>query len=235
MTESRFASTRWNLVQLAGGENSPEGRAALEELCSRYWYPLYAFLRRSGRAPEEAADLVQGLFTSLIERESLGGADRDLGRFRSWLLGALNHHVADVYKHKQALKRGGGHAIVSIDVDLAEIDEKEGQHRAGEAEEGEPQPGSQIAWQPHAARDQDADENHAGEGDAPGNDGRGRQVVEGDFREHEGAAPQGGQHGQVEDVAWARWCRHARRAAARGRAHGRCFGAFGHGLYATYL
>lgn len=120
MTKSRFTSTRWSMVQLAGGENSPEGRAALEELCSRYWYPLYAFLRRSGRAPEEAADLVQGLFVSLIERESLGGADRDLGRFRSWLLGALNHHVADVYKHKQALKRGGGHAIVSIDVDLAE-------------------------------------------------------------------------------------------------------------------
>ena len=120
MAESRFASTRWSLVQLAGGERSPEGRAALEELCSRYWYPLYAFLRRSGRGPADAADLVQGLFTSLIERESLRGVDRDKGRFRSWLLGALKHHVANAYKRDQALKRGGGHTIVAIDVGLAE-------------------------------------------------------------------------------------------------------------------
>jgi RNA polymerase sigma factor (sigma-70 family) len=118
---SRFVSTRWSLVQLAGGGNTPEGREALEELCSRYWHPLYSYLRRSGHAPAEAADLVQGLFVSLIGRESIGRVDRDMGRFRSWLLGALNHHVIDVHNHEQTLKCGGGHAIVSIDLDQAEL------------------------------------------------------------------------------------------------------------------
>ena len=120
MAKSSFMTTRWSVVHLAGGPGSPEGRAALEELCARYWYPLYAFLRRSGSQPDEAADLVQGLFTSLIERESLMGVHHDMGRFRSWLLGALKHHVADARKHEAALKRGGGEKLLSIDLEGAE-------------------------------------------------------------------------------------------------------------------
>ena len=76
-----FATTRWGLVRAAGGQD-PAGRAALGELCARYGYPLYAYLRRGGHAREEADDLVQGFFASLIERDELGVLEVEGGRFR---------------------------------------------------------------------------------------------------------------------------------------------------------
>ena len=77
------------------GDSSPETRAAFEAVCKAYWYPLYAFLRRKGHRPHEAADLTQGFFAHLAEKRTLGRADRARGRFRNFLLGSLKNFVRD--------------------------------------------------------------------------------------------------------------------------------------------
>ena len=82
-----FPTTSWGRILEAGDPAAPESRAALEELCRDYWYPLYAFARRKGDDPETAQDLVQGLFASLLERDELRGLEPDRGRFpRSFLM-----------------------------------------------------------------------------------------------------------------------------------------------------
>jgi RNA polymerase sigma-70 factor (ECF subfamily) len=104
----------------AAGTRDPAARLALEELCGRYWYPLYAYLRRGGHAPEAASDLVQGFFASVIERDELGELAEEGGRFRSWLVGALRHFVAHEREHAAAWKRGGRARVVSLDAGEAE-------------------------------------------------------------------------------------------------------------------
>ncbi|MHC5047178.1 MAG: RNA polymerase sigma factor [Planctomycetota bacterium] len=90
-TASRFQTTSWTLIRRAG--TSPE---ELEALLSRYWSPVYAYLRRTGQSPEDAADLTQGFLTKVIEdRKLITRADSGRGRFRSFLLVALNNFVAD--------------------------------------------------------------------------------------------------------------------------------------------
>ena len=116
---ARFATTRWALVH-AAGTRAPAARAALEELCARYWYPLYAYLRRGGHGHEAASDLVQGFLAELIEREQLGALSAEGGRFRAWLVAALRHFVAHERERAAAWKRGGRARIVSLDADEAE-------------------------------------------------------------------------------------------------------------------
>lgn len=103
----RFQTTRWSLVLAAGGTTSPRSKAALEALCHLYWYPVYAYVRRSGKTPEDAEDLTQGLFADLLNRKDLQAADPSRGRFRSWLLGCAKHYLANQHDQKTALKRGG--------------------------------------------------------------------------------------------------------------------------------
>ncbi len=102
-----FAATRWTLVLRAKG-NTPEARQALGELCEAYWQPVFRFLRRSGRDEDSARDLTQDFFTRLLERNSLAAADPARGRFRSFLLGALKHFLADTWDYEHRQKRGGG-------------------------------------------------------------------------------------------------------------------------------
>lgn len=104
-----FQSTRWTLVLAAAGEGATPSQSheALSELCRIYWRPVYLFLRRTGHAPDDAQDLTQGFFADLIETRSYARADREKGRFRSFLLGALKHFVADERAKQQTLKRGG--------------------------------------------------------------------------------------------------------------------------------
>ena len=104
----------------AGVRVSPESRNALAVLCAAYWYPLYAFIRRKGRRPEEALDLTQDYFVRLLERETVAAADPGRGRFRSFLLADCTRFLADCHERDHAAKRGGGVAIVSIDVRDAE-------------------------------------------------------------------------------------------------------------------
>jgi len=98
---------------LAAGRG--ESRPALEDLCRGYWYPLYAFARRRGESHDGAADLVQGFFAQLLERGDLADVAPDKGRFRSFLLASLSHHMSGERDRERALKRGGGHETLRID------------------------------------------------------------------------------------------------------------------------
>jgi RNA polymerase sigma factor (sigma-70 family) len=110
-----FPTTRWTLV-LAAREGSPEARrAALGTLLSSYWRPVYVYLRRKGLAPEAAEDAVQGLFLRLLEQDAIARLDPGRGRFRSYLLTSLEHHLVNLHEHDSALKRGGGERVVPLE------------------------------------------------------------------------------------------------------------------------
>jgi RNA polymerase sigma-70 factor (ECF subfamily) len=94
--------------------------SAWEQLCRSYWYPLYAYLRRSGHGPHDAQDLTQGFIASLIEKHELQGVQPGRGKFRSFLLCTLKHYLSDERRKARAQKRGGGQPLVSIDEDAAE-------------------------------------------------------------------------------------------------------------------
>jgi RNA polymerase sigma factor (sigma-70 family) len=112
-----FTSTRWTIVLEAGDSAAASAQAlsALSELCQIYWRPLYVFLRKRGYGSEDAQDLTQGFFAHLIESRAYAHADREKGRFRSFLLGALKHFIADARDRGRALKRGGGIILEKLD------------------------------------------------------------------------------------------------------------------------
>jgi DNA-directed RNA polymerase specialized sigma24 family protein len=116
----RFATTQWSLVLAAGERGSAGAEEALARLCSLYWYPVFAFVRRQGHRSAEAEDLTQGFFARLIEKGDLGDADRSRGRFRSFLLTACQHFLSNERDRTRAKKRGGGLLPVAIDVAAAE-------------------------------------------------------------------------------------------------------------------
>lgn len=116
-TAPGFRTTRWNLV-LDAVAPERDSRAALETLCSTYWYPLYGFVRRHGRSHEDAQDLVQAFFTRLIEKRDWR-VDPERGRFRSFLMAAMRNFMANARDHDQADKRGGGAPLVSIDAEAS--------------------------------------------------------------------------------------------------------------------
>ena len=118
-----FAPTHWSVVLLTAQSQSPEAaHAALTILCQTYWPPLYTFLRRRGRSPSDAQDLTQAFFAHLIERNTLAHANRNKGQLRTFLLGSLQHFLANEHDRAQAFKRGGGHQIVSLDDQLMEAE-----------------------------------------------------------------------------------------------------------------
>lgn len=117
--QAHFATTHWSLVLDARG-SSPQSQAALAELCRRYWYPIYAYLRRRGATPENASDLTQDFFATLLEKEYLEAADRQRGRFRAFLLTAVTRFAAKSHERDQAQKRGGGGRLLSLDVSEGE-------------------------------------------------------------------------------------------------------------------
>jgi len=116
---ARFATTRWSVVLATRGD-APESRAALETLCAAYWYPLYAFARRRGSSPEDAQDLVQGLFLTLLRRSSLADADPARGRFRTFLLTAFQRHASHERARAAAAKRGGDRERLPFEIDDGE-------------------------------------------------------------------------------------------------------------------
>ncbi|MGB0581725.1 MAG: RNA polymerase sigma factor [Limisphaerales bacterium] len=118
--QHQFATTCWTQILAAGGNDSSVARASLEQLCGAYWYPLYAFARQSGQGPENAQDLTQGFFCRLLENNYLAQADREKGRFRTFMLSAFKHFMAKEWRREQALKRGGDREFISIDGSEAE-------------------------------------------------------------------------------------------------------------------
>ncbi len=110
-----FATTHWSVVLCAGESQTPQSAVALDKLCSSYWYPLYAFVRNSGHGPEESRDLTQEFFARLLEKKWLKAADPQRGRFRTFLLSALKHFLANEWDRAQSLKRGGGREHIALD------------------------------------------------------------------------------------------------------------------------
>ena len=115
-----FVTTHWSLVVSAREGQSPQSAAALEKLCRAYWYPLYAYIRRSGQSKENAEDLTQAFFARLLEKKFLDAAQQERGRFRSFLLIALKRFMANEWERAHAQKRGGFQTQLSLDTEMAE-------------------------------------------------------------------------------------------------------------------
>jgi DNA-directed RNA polymerase specialized sigma24 family protein len=118
-----FHTTHWTLVMRARETQSDaSSQKALSNFCEAYWPPLYAFLRHRGHASPESQDLVQGFFAHMLQQNTLSRADQEKGRLRTFLLGSLQNFLFNEYDRARALKRGGGHQIVSIDDYLPEAE-----------------------------------------------------------------------------------------------------------------
>lgn len=115
--QRQFATTHWSLVGAAkpGEVSQTRAREALEELCRAYWYPLYAFVRSGGYSADDAQDLTQAFFARIIETGGFATADRERGRFRSYLLGAMKHFLANEWHRARRHKRGGQVQIIEWD------------------------------------------------------------------------------------------------------------------------
>src|SRR5262249_48954984 len=121
-----FRTTHWSVV-LTAQEESPAAHEALEKLCRIYWRPICSFVQRQGFGLEEAKDLTQGFFASLLEHRNLDAVRKEQGRLRSYLLGAVKYFLADERRRAMAIKRGKGQRLIPLD-----------ELRAGERIEMEP-------------------------------------------------------------------------------------------------
>ena len=136
-----FATTQWTVVLAAGDRESPQAAEALENLCRTYWYPLYAFIRRKGHAAAEAEDLTQEFFARLLSRDFPAGIKPVGGKFRSYLLTALQHFLTNEWQRARAAKRGGGNTVLS----LQEMD-AEGRYRLESADNATPETTFDRQW-----------------------------------------------------------------------------------------
>ncbi len=120
-SEHSFHTTRWSLVsRLRTQDDESAARVALSELCSRNWFPVYAFIRRMGMSASDAEDATQGFFQHVLTHDLLMKAQRERGRFRSFLLGCLKHFLGNEWQKAQAQRRGGHLAAVHLDALEAE-------------------------------------------------------------------------------------------------------------------
>jgi DNA-directed RNA polymerase specialized sigma24 family protein len=136
-----FHTTHWSIVTRAADTDAPDSLAALERLCRAYWYPLYAFVRRRGHDSEEARDLTQGFFAVLLEKNYVADADISRGRFRTFLLAAMNHYLANEWNRAHTRKRGGGTVRFSLDALDAET-----RYRIEPADTAEPERSYDRRW-----------------------------------------------------------------------------------------
>lgn len=116
-----FVTTQWSVVLAAGGQDSTVAREALEQLCNTYWYPLYAFARRHGCSPADAQDMTQEFFARLLKGNWVAQADQQRGRFRTFLLTAMKHFMANEWHKARAQKRSARQPVISLDDTSAEI------------------------------------------------------------------------------------------------------------------
>jgi RNA polymerase sigma-70 factor (ECF subfamily) len=114
-----FSTTNWSLVVCAGAKGT-SARSALETLCRRYWFPLYAFVRREGYTEHDAQDLTQAFFAQFLAKDYFHGIDRSRGKFRSFLLACMRHFLANARDFTRAAKRGGGRISLPLDFSYAE-------------------------------------------------------------------------------------------------------------------
>jgi len=115
-----FRTTRWSVVCAAAASAPPAARrAALETLCAAYWRPLFAYASRRGLGRAAAEDRVQGFFARWIEKDDAAAATPERGRFRSFLLAAFAHYLANEHDRERTRKRGGDRELRSIDTAAA--------------------------------------------------------------------------------------------------------------------
>jgi RNA polymerase sigma factor (sigma-70 family) len=138
---SQFVTTHWSVVLAAADRYAPDSQEALSQLYSDYFYPLYAFIRRRGNGPPEAEDLVQEFFARLLEKGYLANLKREGGRFRSFLLTALKHFLANQWEQARTQKRGGGQRLFALD----ELD-AEGRYQLEPVEHATPESLYERRW-----------------------------------------------------------------------------------------
>jgi len=112
---AQFTTTHWSVVVAAGDATLPGAAEALEELCRAYWYPLYAYVRRSGHSQEDAQDLTQEFFQRLLTSDWIARADQAKGRFRTFLLCGMKNFLGNEWQKAGRLKRGGGKVFVALE------------------------------------------------------------------------------------------------------------------------
>jgi RNA polymerase sigma factor (sigma-70 family) len=115
-----FVTTHWSAVLTAARSDTTRARAALEQLCRKYWQSLYVYVRGTGRSREEAEDLTQEFFARWLASNTVARADPARGRFRSFLLISLKHFLANEWEKARAQKRGGGAQLIPLEFDTAE-------------------------------------------------------------------------------------------------------------------
>lgn len=116
-----FATTQWSLiVEAARNDSMQSTRDALSTMCERYWYPLYAYVRRRGFKPDECSDLTQAFFAQFLEKNSIEHADPKRGRFRTFLLSSLKNFITNQWRHDQTQKRGGHLKKFSLEINQGE-------------------------------------------------------------------------------------------------------------------
>lgn len=114
---SPFPLTRWTAVlSLRDEGNGDKAHAIINDLCKNYWYPIYSFARRYGHSPEDAQDLTQGFFCSVLNQNLFASARPDQGRMRTYLITAFRRYMGDVHERATALKRGGNEEVISLDM-----------------------------------------------------------------------------------------------------------------------
>jgi RNA polymerase sigma factor (sigma-70 family) len=114
-SQGTFVTTHWSVVISAAQGEPAAAAAALESLCRTYWYPLYAYVRRKGHAPEEAEDLTQAFFARLLEKGYLARAHPARGKFRTFLLSSMQRFLINEWEKLRAAKRGAGQSAVPWD------------------------------------------------------------------------------------------------------------------------
>ncbi|MCB1123899.1 MAG: sigma-70 family RNA polymerase sigma factor [Verrucomicrobiae bacterium] len=117
---SAFPTTHWSVVLMAGAQNQPDGRKALESLCLNYWFPIYSYIRRRGRSHHEAEDLTQDFLARLLARDDLERACPERGRFRTFLLTSVKNFLTNDWHKQHTAKRGSGIPVLSLDLEGAE-------------------------------------------------------------------------------------------------------------------
>ena len=115
-----FPNTRWSIVLAATQTETTDATVALEALCRAYWYPLYAYARRSGQSPHDAQDLAQEFFARLLAHRWLADADREKGKLRTFLITAFKNFMAKEWRRAAAEKRGNAQTPLPLDTSIAE-------------------------------------------------------------------------------------------------------------------
>lgn len=118
--DAQFRTTRWSLVQAAGDLERRDSHEALSELCRGYWLPVYAYFRRRVGNAIDAQDLTQDFFTRLLDKDYIADARQEKGRFRTFFLTAAQRFMRNEWAKANAIKRGGGKTVLSLDFDAGE-------------------------------------------------------------------------------------------------------------------